>query len=85
MVTAVGVVFVRHRGPREKQRTPCHCPSDRESAPTPLPTRLQQANNAGMTTQVPTGRMVAVRGRVRRQIGYDGVYLKFERAGPTPR
>jgi hypothetical protein len=51
----------------------------------PLPTRLQQAYNAGKTTQVPTGRVVAVRGRVRRQIGYDGVYLKFERAGPAPR
>jgi hypothetical protein len=51
----------------------------------PLPTRLQQANNAGLTTQVPTGRVVAVRGRVRRQIGYDGVFLKFERAGPAPR
>ncbi len=51
----------------------------------PLPTRLQQANDAGLTTQVPTGRVVAVRGRVRRQIGYDGVYLKFERVGPAPR
>lgn len=51
----------------------------------PLPSRLQQAYNAGKTTQVPTGRVVAVRGRVRRQIGYDGVYLKFERAGSSPR
>ena len=51
----------------------------------PLPTRLQMAYSAGETTQVPTGRVVAVRGRVRRQIGYNGVYLKFERAGPTPR
>lgn len=51
----------------------------------PLPTRLQEAYNAGKTTQVPTGRVVGVRGRVRRQIGYDGVFLKFERAGPAPR
>ena len=51
----------------------------------PLPSRLQEAYNAGKTTQVPTGRVVAVRGRVRRQIGYDGVYLKFERAEPSPR
>ena len=50
-----------------------------------LPTRLQQANNEGRTTQVPTGRVVAVRERVRRQVGYNGVYLKFERAGPAPR
>jgi hypothetical protein len=46
----------------------------------PLPTKLQMAYSAGETTQVPTGRVVAVRRRVRRQIGYDGVYLKFERA-----
>lgn len=51
----------------------------------PLPTRLQTAYEAGETTQVPTGRVVAVRDRVRRQIGYNGIYLKFERAGPTPR
>ena len=49
------------------------------------PTRLEQAYNAGETTQVPTGRVVAVRDRVRRRIGYDGVFLKFERAGPEPR
>jgi hypothetical protein len=53
-----------------------------------LPTRLQRAYNEGKTTQVPTGRVVAVRERVRRRVGYDGVYLKFERAeraGPGPR
>jgi hypothetical protein len=50
-----------------------------------LPTRLEQAYNEGKTTQVPTGRVVAVRERVRRRVGYDGVYLKFERAGPAPR
>jgi hypothetical protein len=42
------------------------------------PTRLQQDYNAGRTTQVPTGRVVAVNGRVRRKIGYGGVYLSFE-------
>lgn len=50
-----------------------------------VPTRLEEAYNAGKTTQVPTGRVVGVRGRVRRQIGYNGVSLKFERAGPAPR
>jgi hypothetical protein len=49
------------------------------------PTRLEQDYNAGRTTQVPTGRVVAVRGRVRRKIGYDGVTLSFERARPAPR
>jgi hypothetical protein len=50
-----------------------------------LPTRLEQAYNDGRTTQVPTGRVVAVRRRVRRSIGYNGVNLSFERAGPAPR
>jgi hypothetical protein len=43
-------------------------------------TRLERDYNAGRTTQVPTGRVVAVRGRVRRKIGYDGINLSFERA-----
>ncbi len=49
------------------------------------PSRLEQDYNAGRTTQVPTGRVVGVRGRVRRKIGYDGIYLSFERAGSAPR
>jgi hypothetical protein len=49
-----------------------------------MPTRMEQAYSARETTQVPTGRVVAVRGRVRRKIGYDGVFLRFERAGPSP-
>ncbi|MFZ2447584.1 MAG: hypothetical protein WAW37_14610 [Syntrophobacteraceae bacterium] len=47
-------------------------------------TRLEQDYDAGRTTQVPTGRVVAVRGRVRRKLGYDGVSLSFERARPAP-
>ena len=47
-------------------------------------TRLEQDYNAGRTTQVPTCRVVAVRGRIRRKIGYDGVSLTFERSGPAP-
>jgi hypothetical protein len=49
------------------------------------PTRMEQAYNAGRTTQVPTGRVIGVRGRVRRQISYNGVPLSYERAGPAPR
>jgi hypothetical protein len=49
------------------------------------PTRMEQAYNAGRTTQVPTGRVIGVRGRVRRQISYNGVPLSCERAGPAPR
>jgi hypothetical protein len=50
-----------------------------------VPTRLEEAYNAGATTQVPTGRVVGVRRRVRRKVGYGGVNLSFERAGPAPR
>jgi hypothetical protein len=50
-----------------------------------LPSRLEQAYNAGETTQVPTGRVVGVNRRVRRKIGYGGFSLSFERAGPAPR
>src|SRR6185437_11105517 len=50
-----------------------------------LPSRSMQDYNAGRTTQVPTGRVVGVRQRVRRKIGYNGFNLSFERAGPEPR
>jgi len=50
-----------------------------------VPTRLEQAYNAGETTQVPTGRVVGVTRRVRRKVGYGGTNLSFERAGPAPR
>jgi hypothetical protein len=50
-----------------------------------VPTRMEQAYNARQTTQVPTGRVIGVRGRVRRQINYNGVPLSYERAGPAPR
>ena len=49
------------------------------------PTRLEQEYSAGKTTQVPSGRRVAVDRRVRRSIGYDGVEVSFERARPTAR
>jgi hypothetical protein len=44
------------------------------------PTRFEQAYNAGQTTQVPAGRVVAVKKRVRRKIGYKGAFVSFERA-----
>jgi len=48
-----------------------------------VPTRAERAYNSGESEQVPTGRVVAIRGkRVRRQIGYDGFFLSFERAAP---
>ena len=47
------------------------------------PSRYEQDYNAGRTTQVPTGRVVGVLRRVRRQIGYNGFTLRFERARPA--
>jgi hypothetical protein len=48
-------------------------------------TRLERAYNAGEITQVPTGRVVGVTRRGRRKVGYGGINLSFERAGPAPR
>jgi hypothetical protein len=48
-------------------------------------TRLERDYGAGKTTQVPSGRRVAVNKRVRRKIGYDGVVMSFERAQPATR
>ena len=44
------------------------------------PSRLEKDYNAGLTTQVPTGRMIAVKGRVSRKIGYGGAYVSYEPA-----
>jgi hypothetical protein len=50
------------------------------------PSRADLAYNSGRSEQVPTGRVVALRGkRTRRQIGYDGFFLVFERARPDRR
>lgn len=46
-----------------------------------VPTRMERAHNAGKATWVATGRVVGVRGRVRRRIGYNGINLSFERSG----
>lgn len=44
------------------------------------PTRLEKEYNEGITTQVPTGRMIAVKGRISRKIGYKGSYISYETA-----
>jgi hypothetical protein len=36
--------------------------------------------NRGETTQVPTGRRIAVKKRITRKIGYDGKYISYESA-----
>lgn len=45
-----------------------------------MPTRMEQDYSAGRTTQVPTGRVVAIQGRLRRKLGYNGISLSYERA-----
>jgi hypothetical protein len=44
------------------------------------PTKFEKAYSTGKTDQVPAGRVIAVRKRVRRKIGYNGINLSFERA-----
>ncbi len=43
-------------------------------------TELERAYSAGETTQVPSGRVIAVAKRVRRKIGFAGNYMSFESA-----
>ena len=45
-----------------------------------VPSHLEKEYNAGKTTQVPTGRLIAVKGRVCRKIGYGGNYVSYEPA-----
>ena len=40
---------------------------------------FEESYNAGRTTQVPTGRVVGVKSRISRRIGYDGKFVTFER------
>ncbi len=45
-----------------------------------FPSFYEREYNAGRSTQVPTGRRIAVKGRVSRKIGYDGTYVSYEAA-----
>jgi hypothetical protein len=45
-----------------------------------VPSTLERDYNAGKTTQVPTGRLIAIKGRMNRKIGYDGAYVSYEPA-----
>ena len=45
-----------------------------------VPSCAEQAYNSGRTAQVPTGRVIAIKGkRVSRKIGYNGDYIVLER------
>ena len=39
----------------------------------------ERAYNSGLSTQVPTGRVIGVKGRIARRIGYNGRYVSFEK------
>jgi len=40
--------------------------------------QAEREYNQGISTQVPTGRVIAVKGRITRKIGYNGIILFFE-------
>ena len=42
------------------------------------PSTAEAAYNTGRSTQVPTGRVIGVKRRVTRRLGYDGKYVSFE-------
>jgi len=43
-----------------------------------VPSRELQAYNDGSSTQVPTGRVIAVRGRISRKMAYGGKSIKYQ-------
>lgn len=43
-----------------------------------MPSSFDQEYNWGTTTQVPTGRVIGVKGRVSRKIGYQGKFITLE-------
>ncbi|MBQ0712491.1 MAG: hypothetical protein KBT53_06005 [Porticoccus sp.] len=43
-----------------------------------VPSSAKQRYNSGLTTQVPTGRVVGVKGRVSRKMSYNGQSVKLE-------
>lgn len=44
-----------------------------------VPSSAEVAYNSGKSTQVPTGRVIGVKGRIIRRIGYNGRYISFEK------
>lgn len=43
-----------------------------------IPSKYELWYNEGITTQVPTGYVIPILGRINRKIGFNGVYLKYE-------
>lgn len=46
-----------------------------------LQTKYDRMYKEGTSNQVPTGRVIAIKGRVSRKIGFDGYYIKYAKAG----
>ena len=44
-----------------------------------MPTYYERLYNEGKSTQVPTGRVIGVQGRISRKIGYNGKYVLYEK------
>jgi hypothetical protein len=44
-----------------------------------VPSSAEGAYNSGISTQVPTGRVIGVKGRIVRRIGFNGRYVSFEK------
>ena len=44
-----------------------------------VPSSAERAYNSGKSTQVPTGLVIGVKGRIARRIGYNGKYISFEK------
>lgn len=43
-----------------------------------VPSSYERDYNEEKTTQVPTGRVIGVKRKIQRRIGYNGKYVKFE-------
>ena len=43
-----------------------------------LPSRYELWYNEGKTTQVPNGKVIAIKGTILRKIGFNGVYITYE-------
>jgi len=43
-----------------------------------IPNKYELWYNQGITTQVPTGNVISILGRINRKIGFNGVYIRYE-------
>ena len=43
-----------------------------------IPNRFEVWYNEGKSTQIPTGNVISVLGRINRKIGFNGIYIKYE-------